>query len=305
MAWWITNSGRYEEALAAAVQDRGHVIVRAGADCRPTLVLTRPLDVTGGVASAFSLEGLLVSGNGLRVAKAAGNKLARLRVVHATLVPGQSLSRDGAPVSTSASVEIALLGVALELSHAIVGALRVVDGSTLAASNSIVDATEPTRSAFCAPNGTSSGGEMSLDACTVIGKINAESFGLVSNSILLARRGKGDTLPPVRTVRRQAGCVRFSYLPFDSLVPRRHRCQPATATVRSDVAPRFTTLRYGVAAYCQLSRTTPDEIRLGADDESEMGAFHALFAPQREANLQIRLREFLRVGLVSGILYES
>ena len=36
-----------------------------------------------------------------------------------------------------------------------------------------------------------------------------------------------------------------------------------------------------------------------------MGAFHELFAPQREANLQARLREFLRVGLASGILYES
>jgi len=48
-----------------------------------------------------------------------------------------------------------------------------------------------------------------------------------------------------------------------------------------------------------------DAIRRGADDEAEMGAFHSLFAPQREANLQVRLREFLRVGLAAGIFYET
>jgi hypothetical protein len=48
-----------------------------------------------------------------------------------------------------------------------------------------------------------------------------------------------------------------------------------------------------------------DEVRRGADDESEMGAFHSLYAPQRETNLQIRLREYLRVGLAAGIFYET
>ena len=72
-----------------------------------------------------------------------------------------------------------------------------------------------------------------------------------------------------------------------------------------DVTLRFISLRYGVAVYCQLARATADAIRRGADDESEMGAFHALFPAQREANLQIRLREFLRVGLAAGIFYET
>jgi hypothetical protein len=159
--------------------------------------------------------------------------------------------------------------------------------------------------AYAAPDDASPGGELSLDACTVIGRINAASIGLVSNSLLLARRGAVDPLPGVHAVQRQTGCVRFSFLPFDSLVPRRHRCQPESPEAASDVAPRFTSLRYGVAAYCQLARTTPDEIRRGADDEAEMGAFHSLFSAQRETNLQIRLREFLRVGLAAGIFYET
>jgi len=71
------------------------------------------------------------------------------------------------------------------------------------------------------------------------------------------------------------------------------------------VAPRFTTLRYGTAAYAQLRTSTPAAVRRGADDESEMGAFHELHAPQREANLRIRLDEYLRFGLEAGIFYAS
>ena len=99
--------------------------------------------------------------------------------------------------------------------------------------------------------------------------------------------------------------MRFTFLPFDSLVPRRYRCQPESAEGESDVAPRFTSLRYGVAAYCQLARSDADEIRRGADDEAEMGAFHSLFPAQRETNLHMRLREYLRVGLAAGIFYET
>ena len=36
-----------------------------------------------------------------------------------------------------------------------------------------------------------------------------------------------------------------------------------------------------------------------------MGAFHFLFAPQRESDLRTRLDEYLRVGLEAGIFYES
>jgi hypothetical protein len=48
---------------------------------------------------------------------------------------------------------------------------------------------------------------------------------------------------------------------------------------------------------------TATEIREGADDEAEMGAFHELFEPQRETNLRVRLDEYLRFGLEAGIFY--
>ena len=63
----ITDSGRYEESLAIAVQAGGHVIVRAADQCRPTLVLGTVLTVSGDENSACTLDGLLVSGQPVNV----------------------------------------------------------------------------------------------------------------------------------------------------------------------------------------------------------------------------------------------
>src|SRR6185312_12475980 len=71
----ITDSGRYEETLAVTVTAGGQVTLRAGAECRPVLILGGELTVTGGADSAFSLEGLLVAGARLRVPGAAGDEL--------------------------------------------------------------------------------------------------------------------------------------------------------------------------------------------------------------------------------------
>lgn len=302
----ITDSGRYEETLSLAVLADGHVIIRAAEQCRPTLVLGNVLEVVGGANSAFTLEGLLVSAQQVNVPGGAGDGLARLRLAHVTLVPGLGLDVDGDPTAPGEpSLVVERAGVAVELDHAIVGALRIDPGATVTAADTIIDANDAEAVGFVAPDDASPGGELSLDACTVIGRVNARAIGLISNSLLLARRPAGDPLPGVYAVQRQTGCVRFSFLPFDSLTPRRFRCQPASPDGESNVAPGFTSLRYGVAGYCQLSRATVDAIWRGADDEAEMGAFHSLFSAQRESNLQARLREYLRVGLAAGIFYET
>jgi hypothetical protein len=45
------------------------------------------------------------------------------------------------------------------------------------------------------------------------------------------------------------------------------------------------------------------EIRNGAEDEAEIGAFHTLYQLQRDTNLRVRLKEYLRFGLEVGIFY--
>ena len=75
--------------------------------------------------------------------------------------------------------------------------------------------------------------------------------------------------------------------------------------VEMRVRPVFNSVRYGTPAYCQLAETCPDEIKRGADDESEMGVYHDLFQPQREANLRARLDEFTPAGVDAGIIFAT
>ena len=126
---------------------------------------------------------------------------------------------------------------------------------------------------------------------------------------------------PVIVERRQEGCVRFSYLPHDSLTPRRYRCQPDTALrelreavgaefdsdagplLRARLHPIFSAENFNPPAYARLSRVTAPEIRGGAEDGSEMGAYSFLKQAQREANLRGALRDYLRFGREPAILF--
>jgi hypothetical protein len=119
---------------------------------------------------------------------------------------------------------------------------------------------------------------------------------------------------PVVGERQQTGAVRFSYVPGASRTPQRYRCQPdlaltgeTDAGVRERTArrlrPLFTSRRYGDPGYAQLSTSCAAEIRCGAEDGAEMGVFHHLHQPQREANLRASLDEYLPAGLEAGMFY--
>jgi hypothetical protein len=71
---------------------------------------------------------------------------------------------------------------------------------------------------------------------------------------------------------------------------------------RERVEPEFTSLRYGRPGYAQLAQSCAREIARGADDESELGAFHDLFQPQRLANLRARLNEYSPAGADTGLI---
>ena len=119
-----------------------------------------------------------------------------------------------------------------------------------------------------------------------------------------------------QVARRQIGCVRFSYVNPGSRTPRRYQCQPDLAEQimkspqdkereRQRVRPVFNSTRYGRPDYGQLAHTCAAEIKRGAEDESEMGVFHDLYQPQREANLRARLDEFTPADMQAGIIFAS
>ena len=319
----IIDTGRYVETPVIAVNAGARVELRAANGHRPALMLGGDLEITGGAQSEVTLNGVLIAGAALRVANAPGNQLRRLRLRHCTFLPG-----------AEASLIVEIPDVVLEIDHCIVGGLQIAAGSQVTIADSIVDAGSETGVAFSGidSNRESAGGALSIENSTLVGKVHATELQLVSNSIFVAALAPGDSWSaPVRAEKKQSGCVRFSYVPPGALTPRRYRCQPdleiATridqaekknngpipqvqvnairAEVVSWLAPSFTSLRFGQPSYAQLRGSAPLQIRTGASDESEMGAFHDLFQPQRETNLRVRLEEYLRFGLEAGSFYQT
>ena len=328
----IADSARYVETPAIAVDAGRRLEIRAANGHRPTLELAGNMDVSGGSDSEVNLNGLLVAGGRMRVMAAGGNALRLLRLRHCTLVPGIGLTRRGMPTTSGApSLIVSARNVVVEIEDCVLGGLRVHPESSVRIRNSIIDANEPDQVAFAAINGQSAGGRLRIENSTVIGKVHTAVMELASNTIFMSRLAPGDGwTAPVRAERKQDGCVRYSYVPPGSRVPRRYRCQPSLAitmaidkakkknpaltalqearitdSIRLSLQPRLAERRYGAPDYAQLAPSCPVEIRTGADDEAEMGAFHKLFQPQREANIRIRLDEYLRLGLEAGVFHAT
>jgi hypothetical protein len=293
--------------------------LRAADGARPLIAPSGEIIISGGDEAEVTLNGFVIAGP-LRVTAVLdgsgnSNKLRKLRLRHCTLVPGDISALQGSggspPFATTARPAAPMLFIetsdtSIEIEHCIVGALRAVSGAQISIRNSIVDASHTDSVAYAGLGGDDPGPVLSIENSTVIGKVYTRTMKLASNTIFFSELSSGDSWPaPVRAERLQQGCVRFSYVPPGSQLPRLFNCQPATAADAARVRPVFTSLRYGDAAYCQLSPACAVEITTGADDQVEMGAFHDLYQPRREANLRAALKEYLRFGLEAGIFYAS
>jgi hypothetical protein len=140
-----------------------------------------------------------------------------------------------------------------------------------------------------------------MQGCTVVGKVHAQVLTLVSDSIVWATASDG-WVSGLIADRLQTGCVRFSFLPVNPVIPRHFEC---VEQALASPAPIFFSLRYGSPGYLKMLACTDDGIRRGADDGGEMGAFHFVLAPLRESDLTVRLQEYLPVGLDAGIVYQT
>ena len=322
----IIDSDYYAEPLNINVPTGKRIELRAADERRPVLLIPDGgANLSGGENGELTINGLLVASGTLHVSATTENRLRVLRLSHTTLVPGLSpefqtegiLARDAAP-----KIVVSAPNVNIKIDHSIVGALRVADTSRARITNSIVDAGAETNVAYAALDDASGGGTLNdafaggaleTENTTIIGRMHAIKIELASNTIFLASFKAGESWPvsvgaknaPVVADRVQEGCVRFSYVPPGSQVPRLFRCQPQDVENVARVRPVFNSVRYGDADYSQLSTHCAIEIKEGADDGAEMGAFHDLYQPQRVANLRARLDEYLRFGLEAGIFFAS
>lgn len=252
-------------------------------------------------------------------------------VRHSTLVPGWELDPDCEPGRPSEpSLELINTRACAVIEHSIVGSIQVIqdevktDPIPIIVSDSIVDATgvdcdDPRCEALGAPGWPLAHALLTIRRCTVLGHVYAHAIDLAENSVFMGR---------VKVGRRQRGCMRFCYVTPGSRTPRRYHCQPdlveqpiqtqfrvkeisederdrALERERLRVRPQFNSVRYGRPTYCQLAHTCAEEIKRGADDESEMGVFHDLYQPQRTANLRARLDEYTPAGMDAGIILAS
>jgi len=296
----ILDSGTYDEAIGVTVSERGALTIQAQDGVRPHIRPPAPITVAyGGRATAerdmeLKLSGLLVEGS----VEVEARTLRTLRIVHSTLVPGTEPSIVASAPNDSLRVE---------LDSSIAGAIRMpAEARGLAAVDSIVDSAAPEAAAIASGQSAAAyGPTVTLERVTVFGSIRCRELRLASETIFTDL---------VTSQRRQAGCVRFSYVPPKSLTPRRYRCQPDLSLEHDPPAaeaqrillrlrPQFTAVRYGSPAYGQLGETCPRAIRTGAENGGEMGAFNKLEQPQRESNLRLRLEEYMPFGLDPGLIH--
>lgn len=293
----VTDSYRYLESPTITVDPGASVTLHAANHSRPLLLTGADIPLAMGAESTLVLDGWVISGGTLTMADFGDDEPRQLILRHCTLVP--------TPDHPALSVAHPFAEVVLE--KCVTGPLHVAADAEIELRECIVDATVSDLIAVRAPGPDEllASGAMTMESCTVIGKIHTRQMTLASDCLFLASlAGAGDAWSaPLWVERRQKGCIRFSWVPPGSRTPRRYHCQPQKGDVLA--RPHFTSLRYGDAAYCQLREVTPDSIRRGAHDESEMGVLHGLYQPQRETNLKVRLDEYLRFGLEAGIFYAS
>ncbi len=313
----ILDSASYVENLTgdSRIQIPGgsELLIAAQSGARPhvqgdvSVVGTAAADATN--PGGLMLSGLLLEG-GLTVL--VGN-LGGLTLSHCTAAPAESELLVNASAADDGKRNSQL---AVTLERSVCGPITFPDTElALQITDSIVSNGLPdddVKVAIDAAHANVDVVRATVFGSTTVGRLEAR------NSIFTGR---------VDAARRQTGCIGFCYLPADSRGPRRHRCQPdleiATqiaraeqqaplpdaardalrATIAGRMKPTFTSRQYGAPGFGQLRISAPLQLRTGAADEAEMGAFHDLFQPQRETNLRVRLEEYLRFGFEAGVVY--
>ncbi|MER6333095.1 hypothetical protein ABT298_27990 [Streptomyces sp. NPDC001034] len=309
----ITHSGAYQEQLDFDLDPGDRLELRAAEGTRPVI---RLLDWYSNRPDALNiravpdhrapherprvvLDGLLVAGRGINVTGPMGAVVVR----HCTLVPGWSLEPECAPHSPDEpSIVLDRTTARVRIEHSILGTIEVIgdevgeDPLDIHLCDSVLDATGDDREALSAPDCRHAHAVLHLHRTTVIGEVHTHAVEIAENSLFTGR---------LHVARRGIGCLRYCYVPPGSRTPRRHRCRPdlVGAGQADTVRPLFASKRYGTPWYGQLADGGPEQIRRGADDGGELGAFHDLYRPQREDGLRARLAEYTPAVADAGIFF--
>ncbi|GAA2363850.1 hypothetical protein GCM10009854_49480 [Saccharopolyspora halophila] len=262
---------------------------------RPDALTVEVSDEVGEQRPRLLLDGLLITGRGIRVT----GPLEALVLRHCTLVPGWSLRGDCAPQwPAEPSLMLERTTACVQIDRCVLGTITVLgdevstDPLPIHLRDSVIDATDHDLPALSAPDCRHAHATLHAHRTTVLGEVHTHAVRIAENGIFAGA---------LRVARRGIGCLRHTYVPPGSRTPQRYRCPGDLAPVR----PVFASRRYGTPHYARLADECPEEIRRGAEDGSEPGVFHDLYEPQRTDNLRARLAEFSPARCDAGLIFVS
>ncbi|HEY0012019.1 MAG TPA: hypothetical protein VGB79_04110 [Allosphingosinicella sp.] len=272
---------------------------------RSDLRVKATVPAAGEEAGSLILDGLLIEGE---IAIMAGG-LGALSLRHCTVGGSADGLAKGLRVISQNG------GLAVGVDHCITGPLMLATaGGGLTIADSIVgeDRDLQANPDLLAIVVNAPAADAEIARSTLFGRASIRSIE-AENSLFLGT---------ARAAQRQHGCVRFSYAPPTSRLPRRYRCQPDLAIeaaeqasgpltgaergrIARSVVPIFTASAYPASAFGQLALACTEGVSAGAFGGAEMGAGNAGGTPFRRANLADMLDEYLPFGLVAAPLFQT
>ncbi|MFO0589345.1 MAG: hypothetical protein U0441_17540 [Polyangiaceae bacterium] len=174
----------------------------------------------------------------------------------------------------------------IEIFRCLTGKLSVSGASSVVITESVIDAAN-------GPAVIAIDSEVRFDRCTVAAD-RADLAGAFAVDVRVMECSESLFTELARARDRFHGCVRYSRVEPESELPRRHR-------VTEDVA-LFVTRDRSDPAHYRLADACPRTVSRGAEDGSEMGAFHGARLAQRGDALFTRLVEYTPAGLSTGLL---
>lgn len=286
--------------------------VRAASGQRPIVLLAQALGlrpVTAASATplvpAVRLEGLyLAPGPAFPAGSALIERaaVARLELIGCTLAPGGHRLRDGSRAPAQPALRLAkgygftdtneeqdfVPTPDIVVQRSVTGRLEVDRRYRLDVAASIVDAAGSSAAAIGAATdpATAWGAALDFDGLTCFGAVRVAAAGGLG-AIFTQR---------VEAEDHQHGCIKWSAFsggPLDRLPPN-HFCVHAP-----DARIVFTSRFFNDPGYGQLAQETDRRVREQGPDDDAMGAFGFLLEAHKRTNLQVRLREFMPVGVTA------
>ena len=289
--------------------------IRAADGHRPVIVLKQPLGLRVVDAAAATIESPAVRLEGLMIAPASGfpagaalierAAVASLALVGCTLVPGGHGLRDGTRAPMQPAMRLSNgygFTVAIDednfvptpdviLQRCICGSLAIDDRYRLDIQDSIVDAGRGVSAPAGAPLAIGAASDPVNGWACALNFHGLTTFGGVRVS---AAGGSGGIFTQAfEVLGNQHGCIRNSSFSAQAdRLPPNHFCVHAPDAPQAFVAERFNAPGYG-----QLAFGADVRIRTLGPDDDAMGAFGFLLEAHKWINLNVRLGEFMPIGV--------